>query len=221
MNISVAIDGPAGAGKSTIANIIANKFNLMYINTGSMYRAVALMCKRNNIPYTSIEEVCNLTNSLNMYFEGDKLIVNGEDISEEIRLPEVSNSVSNYAAISEVRKILVKLQQEMANKYDIIMDGRDIGTVVLKNSPLKFFLTASAEERAKRRYNELNDKGVVVEYNTILNDIIKRDYIDSNRETNPLRMAEDAIEIDSSKLSINEVVELISNHIEKYMKTSK
>lgn len=221
MNISVAIDGPAGAGKSTIANIIANKFNLMYINTGSMYRAVALMCKRNNIPYTSVEEVCNLTNSLNMYFEGDKLIVNGEDISEEIRLPEVSNSVSNYAAISEVRKILVKLQQEMANKYDIIMDGRDIGTVVLKNSPLKFFLTASAEERAKRRYNELNDKGVVVEYNTILNDIIKRDYIDSNRETNPLRMAEDAIEIDSSKLSINEVVELISNHIEKYMKTSK
>lgn len=218
MNISVAIDGPAGAGKSTIASIVANRFNLMYINTGSMYRAVTLMCRRNDIPPSRVSEVCNLTNSLNMYFDGDNLIVNEEDVSEEIRLPDVSNDVSNYAAIPQVREILVKIQQAMANKYNVIMDGRDIGTVVLKNSPLKFYLTASAEERAKRRFNELNGKGIDIEYNNILNDIIKRDYIDSNRETNPLRKAEDAIEIDSSKLSINEVVEIISDHIKDYVK---
>jgi CMP/dCMP kinase len=217
LNISVAIDGPAGAGKSTIASIVANRFSLMYINTGSMYRAVTLMCMRNNIAYTKVKDVCSLTNSLNMYFEGERLVVNEEDVSEEIRLPEVSNNVSNYAAIPQVREILVKLQQAMANKYNVIMDGRDIGTVVLKDAPFKFFLTASSEERAKRRFNELNAKGITVEYNTILNDIIKRDYIDSNREISPLRKAQDAIEIDSSKLYINEVVEIISNYIKEYM----
>ncbi|MDW8801944.1 (d)CMP kinase [Clostridium sp. A1-XYC3] len=221
MNISVAIDGPAGAGKSTIANIIANRFNLMYINTGSMYRAVALMCMRRGISYTEVEAVCNLTNSLTMYFVGDKLVVNEEDVSEEIRLPKVSNNVSNFAAIAEVREILVRLQQEMASKYNVIMDGRDIGTVVLKNAPLKFFLTASAQERANRRCNELNEKGIAVEYNNILDDIIKRDYIDSNRETNPLRMAEDAIKIDSSKLCIDEVVDLISSYIREYINKHK
>lgn len=217
MNISVAIDGPAGAGKSTIASIVANKFNFMYINTGSMYRAVTLMCMRNNISYTQIDDVCNLTNSLKMYFDGEKLIVNDEDVSEEIRLPEVSNNVSNYAAIQQVRETLVKLQQAMAEKYNVIMDGRDIGTVVLKNAPFKFYLTASPEERAKRRFSELNAKGIDVEYNNILNDIIKRDYVDSNREINPLKKAQDAIEIDSSKLSINEVVDIISNYIKEYM----
>lgn len=217
MNISVAIDGPAGAGKSTIASIVADRFNLMYINTGSMYRAVTLMCMRNNISPTMVADVCNLTNSLDMHFNGDSLIVNGENVSEEIRLPDVSNNVSNYAAIPQVREILVTIQQAMANKYDVIMDGRDIGTVVLKNAPFKFYLTASAEERAKRRFDELNTKGIAVEYNNILNDIIKRDYVDSNREINPLRKAKDAIEIDSSKLSISEVVEIISNHIKKYI----
>lgn len=218
MNISVAIDGPAGAGKSTIASIVANRFRLMYIDTGSMYRAVTLMCMRDDIAYTNVEDVCSLTNSLNMHFEGERLVVNGEDVSEEIRVPEVSNNVSNYAAISQVREILVKLQQAMANKYDVIMDGRDIGTVVLKDAPFKFFLTASSEERAKRRFNELNAKGITVEYNNILNDILKRDYIDSNREISPLKKAQDAIEIDSSKLSINEVVDIISNYIKEYMK---
>lgn len=218
MSISVAIDGPAGAGKSTIANIIATKFNLMYINTGSMYRAVTLISLRNNINYKDVNSICDLTNSLDMYFKGDSLIVNNEDISEEIRSIEVSNNVSNYAAIPEVREILVKLQQDIANKYDVIMDGRDIGTVVLKNSPLKFFLTANAEERAKRRYEELKEKCITVEYNDILNDILKRDYIDSNRDVNPLRKAHDAIEIDSSKLSIDDVISVISDYIESYLK---
>lgn len=221
MNISVAIDGPAGAGKSTIASIIADRFNLMYINTGSMYRAVTLMCIRQNIVYTDSHAVCNLTKSLDMYFDGDRLIVKGEDVSDEIRHPEISNNVSNYASIPELREILVELQQSIADKYNVIMDGRDIGTVVLKDSPLKFFLTASAEERAKRRCSELNEKGIEVEYNNILNDIIKRDYIDSNREINPLKKAENAIEIDSSKLCINEVVELISEQIKKYIEKHK
>ncbi len=221
MYISVAIDGPAGAGKSTIANIIANKFNLMYINTGSMYRAVTLMSMRNGISHTDVKAVCNLTNSLQMHFVGELLIVNNEDVSEEIRTPKISNSVSNYAAIPEVREILVKLQQDISHKYNVIMDGRDIGTVVLKNSPLKFFLTATAEERANRRCDELNEKGIAVEYNNILNDILKRDYIDSNRASNPLRKAEDAIEIDSSKLSIDEVIQLISKYIEEYIDENK
>ncbi|MBV7276564.1 (d)CMP kinase [Clostridiaceae bacterium UIB06] len=218
MYISVAIDGPAGAGKSTIANIIADRFKLMYINTGSMYRAVTLMSMRNNINFSNVREVCRLTNSLEMHFENDNLIVNGEDITDEIRSLEVSNNVSNYATIPEVRSILVKLQQNMAYKYNVIMDGRDIGTVVLKDAPLKFFLTARAEERAKRRCKEFEEKGIYVEYNNVLNDIIKRDYIDTHRENNPLCKATDAIEIDSSKLSISEVVDVISNYINEYIK---
>ncbi|MBC2581361.1 (d)CMP kinase [Clostridium sp. DJ247] len=221
MNISVAIDGPAGAGKSTIANIVADRFKLMYINTGSMYRAVTLMATRNNIPYTNVDEVCKLTNSLKMHFDNERLIVNGEDVSDEIRNPMISNIVSNYAVIPEVRSTMVELQQNMASKYNVIMDGRDIGSVVLKNAPLKFFLTASAEERAKRRCSEFSEKGIIVEYKEVLNDIIKRDYIDSSRAVNPLCKAPDAIEIDSSKLSVDEVVELICKYIEEYLERNK
>lgn len=217
MNISVAIDGPAAAGKSTIANIVAKNFKLMYINTGSMYRAVTLLCMREKISYKDITKVCNLVKSVDMYFKNDRIIVNEEDVEDEIRSIVVSTNVSNYAAIKEVRAILVNIQQNMSDKYSVVMDGRDIGTVVLKNSPLKFFLTASAEARAKRRYLELNKKGTLVEYNSILNDIIKRDYIDSNREESPLKMAQDAIKIDSSNLSIDDVVEVMSGYIRRYI----
>ncbi|OAA94972.1 (d)CMP kinase [Clostridium coskatii] len=217
MKISVAIDGPAAAGKSTIANIVAQKFNFMYINTGAMYRAVTLMCIRQNISYTDVNRVCEVTKSLKMYFEGEKLIVNGEDLTESIKHPTISNTVSNYAAISDVRKLLVKLQQQMAGEYNVIMDGRDIGSVVLKNAPLKFFLTASPEERAKRRYNELSEKNISVNYDEILNDIIKRDHIDSHRSSSPFVKAEDAVEIDSSFLSLSEVVQIISSYIKKYI----
>ncbi|ADK15193.1 MULTISPECIES: (d)CMP kinase [Clostridium] len=217
MKISVAIDGPAAAGKSTIANIVAQKFNFMYINTGAMYRAVTLMCIRQNISYTDVNRVCEVTKSLKMHFEGEKLIVNGEDLTESIKHPTISNTVSNYAAISDVRKLLVKLQQQMAGEYNVIMDGRDIGSVVLKNAPLKFFLTASPEERAKRRYNELSEKNISVNYDEILNDIIKRDHIDSHRSSSPFVKAEDAVEIDSSFLSLSEVVQIISSYIKKYI----
>ncbi|MBD7914828.1 (d)CMP kinase [Clostridium sp. Sa3CUN1] len=210
MKISVAIDGPAGAGKSTIAKLVAKNFNLMYINTGAMYRAVALVAKENNIDDTNIQELSNLIDSLNMKFINDDLYLNDENIQDKITMPEISSIVSKYASIKEVRSKLVDLQREMSKKYDVIMDGRDIGTVVLKDSKFKFFLTATPEARAERRYKELKNRGLSVDYSTILEDIIKRDYIDSNREVDPLRKAEDAIEIDTTNLSIDEVVEKIS-----------
>ena len=213
MRISVAIDGPAGAGKSTIAKLVSKEFNLMYINTGAMYRAVSLMAKENNIEPSDIKRLMELIDTLEMHFENDDLILNGKNVQEKITMPEISSIVSNYASIPEVRQKLVNLQRNMSEKYNVLMDGRDIGTVVLKNAPFKFFLTATAEERAKRRFNELVSRGIEVNYDTLLSDIIKRDYIDSNREVDPLRMADDAIEIDSSNLSIEEVTEFIFNYI--------
>lgn len=213
MRISVAIDGPAGAGKSTIAKLLAKEFSLMYINTGAMYRAVALIAKRNNIEDTDIECLCNLIDELDMRFECDDLILNNINVQDQITMPEISSIVSKYASIKEVRQKLVKLQREMSNKFDVIMDGRDIGTVVLKDSKFKFFLTATPQERANRRFKELTDRGVSVDYNTILEDIIKRDHIDSTREIDPLKKADDAIEIDTTGLSIKEVVEVIALNI--------
>jgi cytidylate kinase len=211
--MSVAIDGPAGAGKSTIAKIVGKNFNLMYINTGAMYRAVTYIAMKEKISYEDTDRLISLLDNLEMHFEGDNLILNGIDITSELTMPIISNNVSNYAALSLVRQKLVKMQQAIAKKYDVIMDGRDIGTVVLKDSKFKFYLTASAETRAMRRYNELIEKNIEVNYDSILEDIIKRDYIDSNREVDPLTKAKDAIEVDSSNLSIEEVVEVICDYI--------
>lgn len=218
MILSIAVDGPAGAGKSTIAKIISDKFNLMYINTGAMYRAVALFAIRGKISSGDINGLCNMMGSLEMHFDRNKLIVNGEDVSELIILPDISKKVSEYAAVKEVRKHMVSKQQNMALKYDVIMDGRDIGTVVLKDAFIKFFINASAEERAKRRFTELKEKGITVDYNEILQDIIKRDYYDSHRDIDPLKKAEDAIEIDTSFLNIKEVVEKMSEYIYNKMR---
>lgn len=215
MRLSVAIDGPAGAGKSTIAKIIGKNFNLMYINTGAMYRAITVMAIRNNITYLEIEKLCKLTDSLEMHFDKDKIIVNNEDLSDKVNMPDISKQVSNYAAVSEIRERLVRLQRKMSEKYDVVMDGRDIGTVVLKDAAFKFYLTASPEKRARRRFEEFMTKGIDVDYEKILSDIIKRDYIDSHREVNPLTKAEDAIEIDSSDMTIEQVVDFITNRIRK------
>lgn len=213
MKLSVAIDGPAGAGKSTIAKLVAKEFNLMYINTGAMYRAVALKSRENNIDSNNIEELCNLIDSMEMKFENDDLILNGVNIQDKITIPEISSVVSIYASIPEVRHKLVKLQQDMSRKFNVIMDGRDIGTVVLKESPFKFFLTATPEERAERRYKELKERGLDVNYDVILSDIIKRDHIDSTREIDPLRKADDAVEIDTTGLNITEVTNKICSLI--------
>lgn len=215
MKLNVAIDGPAGAGKSTIAKMVGSKFNLMYINTGSMYRAITLKALENNIKSDNIEELCDLMSNLEMHFENDRLILNGEDVNDALTLPKISENVSNYAAILEVREKLVYLQQKMAEKYDVIMDGRDIGTVVLKDAPFKFYITASPEERASRRYKELCSKNIEVNYDNILEEIKKRDYIDSTRKINPLTKAKDAIEIDTTTMSIDEVVDSICSIITK------
>ena len=213
--ITVAIDGPAGAGKSTIAKIIGEKFNLMYINTGSMYRAVTLKALENNISAEEVDKLLVMIDGMDMHFKNDELILNGENINSLITMPNISKNVSAYASIREVRERLVNLMRKMALRYSVIMDGRDIGTVVLKDANFKFFLTASPEERADRRYKELMGKGVEVNYDEILQDIIKRDYLDSNREVDPLRKAEDAIEIDTTGIGIMGVVEKISSYMEK------
>lgn len=211
--LSVAIDGPAGAGKSTIAKIVAENLNLMYINTGAMYRAVTLKALENNIEYTDLEELLKLIDSMDIYFENDDLFLNGENINDKLTHPSISKRVSEYASVKEVRVKLVELMRNMSDKYNVIMDGRDIGTVVLKNAPYKFFLTASASERANRRFSELTAKGLEVNYDEILEDIIKRDEYDSTREVDPLKKAEDAVEIDTTGLTIDGVVSEILNRI--------
>ncbi|GIM30642.1 cytidylate kinase [Clostridium polyendosporum] len=216
MRLSVAIDGPAGAGKSTIAKIVAKEFNLMYINTGAMYRAVTLKAIENNISPDNIEALCTIIEDMEMHFENDELYLNGININDQITLPNISQEVSAYASIGEVRIRLVNMQRTMSLKYDVIMDGRDIGTVVLKDAAYKFFLTATPEERANRRYEELRNKDIEVNYNQILKEIIRRDYADSHREIDPLKKAEDAIEIDTTGLSINGVVEKICSYIKSH-----
>lgn len=221
MNLSVAIDGPAGAGKSTIAKLLGEKFNLMYINTGSMYRAVTLKALEKNIKAENLNELFPLIDSLSMHFENNRLILNGVDVNDKLSLPNISNTVSLYASIKEVRERLVKLQQDMAKNFDVIMDGRDIGTVVLKDATFKFFLTATPEERADRRYKEFISNGIISDYNEILQDIKKRDYIDSHREVDPLKKADDAIEIDTTGLGISEVVDKMAYIMNETLKETK
>ncbi|NOW91394.1 cytidylate kinase [Clostridium beijerinckii] len=215
MKISVAIDGPAGAGKSTIAKLVSKRFDLMYINTGAMYRAVALKAQEQNLQPENVQEICNIIKTMEMHFENDDLILNGENIQDKITTPNISSIVSGYASISEVRAILVKLQREMSSKFSVIMDGRDIGTVVLKDANFKFFLTASPEQRATRRFKELQERNIECSYDQILKDIIDRDYKDTHRATDPLKKADDAVEIDSTNLDINGVVNVIADYIGK------
>ena len=215
----IVFDGPAGVGKSTIAKTIALELGYAYIDTGAMYRAVTLFALENGVAIDTLNQQALLDLVLNepfkFVFTGGSLRVyhGNRDITTAVRSQLVSQNVSSVAAMPAVRAGLTDLQRKMAASANVVMEGRDIGTVVLKNSPLKFFLTASVEERAKRRYNELSEKNISVNYDEILNDIIKRDYMDSHREISPLVKSEDALEIDSSNLSISEVVEVISKYI--------
>lgn len=218
MRISVAIDGPAGAGKSTIAKLVAKEFDLMYINTGAMYRAVALKSNENGLTPDKVNDICALIEGMDMEFVNDDLVLNGVNIQNEITVPEISGIVSDYASIPEVRAKLVELQREMSKKFNVIMDGRDIGTVVLKEAPFKFFLTATPEERANRRFKELKERNIDCQYEVILKDIIERDYKDSHREVDPLRKADDAIEVDTTGLNIIEVTEKINSVISNNIK---
>ena len=210
---NIAIDGPAGAGKSTIAQIVAKELGFIYVDTGAMYRTLALACFRDGIDTTDEAAVVAKCESVEVtlgYEDGvQKVFLNGEDVSEEIRREEIGNLTSSIAVYPGVRKILVALQQDLASKNNVVMDGRDIGTAVLPNADLKIYLTASVETRAKRRYDQLLENGQTGDLKEIEKDIEDRDYRDMNRDVSPLTQAEDAVKVDSSNMTIDEVVSKI------------
>lgn len=221
--INVAIDGPSGAGKSTIARSAAAQLGYVYIDTGALYRTIGLNAMRTGADLSSAEEIeKTLTDSLSVelkFVDGEqRMFLGGEDVSAEIRTPEASMAASKVSAVPAVRAYLFDLQRSMAENNNCIMDGRDIGTVVLPNAQVKIFLTASPEARAQRRYKELLEKGIDVKYDDVLSDINKRDWDDSHRAIAPLKKADDAILCDTSDIdlpsSIALVIDTIKNNIE-------
>lgn len=219
MGFNVAIDGPAGAGKSTIAKLVAKETGFIYVDTGAMYRALAVHFINEGLDgedVSAIEEACKRASVSIRYEDGvQKVLLNGEDVSTLIRQENVGNMASKSSTVPKVREKLLELQRNLASKEDVIMDGRDIGTNILPKAEVKIYLTASVSTRAKRRFDELTGKGVQCNYDDICHDIEDRDYRDMNRETAPLKQAEDAILIDSSDMTISEVVSKIMTYIEK------
>lgn len=219
MSYSVAIDGPAGAGKSTIAKMVAKKLGFIYVDTGAMYRAMALHLLRKGIPATdsaAISATCEDADITIRYQNGEQVVLlNGENVNGLIRTEEVGNMASSSSTNGDVRKKLVSLQQKLAKTAEVIMDGRDIGTVVLPDANVKIYLTAGSDVRAKRRYDELTAKGETCDLQKIEKDIIERDERDMNREISPLRQADDAVLVDSSYMTIEEVAEKIISLINK------
>ena len=213
MSMNIAIDGPAGAGKSTIAKRLAKKLGFIYVDTGAMYRAMAYYFLQHNIDAkdeNAIAAACPDVDVTITYENGEQqVLLNGENVNGVIRNEEVGNMASSTSVYPVVRKKLVELQRQLAKSADVIMDGRDIGTCVLPDAQVKIYLTASSATRAKRRYDELTDKGVSCDLAEIEKDIIDRDYRDMHRETSPLRQAEDAVLVDSSEMNIDEVVDAI------------
>lgn len=214
--VNIAIDGPAGAGKSTIAKMVSAEMGYIYVDTGAMYRAVALYLTENNIPDEDIEKYIGGVDVSLKFIDGVQRVYLGDrDVSELIRTPEISMAASRTSAIPAVRARLFDLQQKLARENNIIMDGRDIGTVVLPNADVKIFLTASAEERANRRYKELSEKPDCPTYEEILKDIVQRDYNDMNRETAPLKQAEDAVLVDTTELTLEQSAAKIAEIIKE------
>ncbi|MBP3243128.1 MAG: (d)CMP kinase [Ruminococcus sp.] len=208
--INIAIDGPAGAGKSTIAKMVSAKLGYIYVDTGALYRTVALYITENNIPDEDIEKSLEKADVSLRFIDGAQRVFLGDrDVSDVIRTPEISMAASRTSAIPAVRAYLFETQQKIARENNIIMDGRDIGTVVLPNADVKIFLTASAEERANRRYKELAEKPDCPPYEDILKDIIQRDYQDMHREIAPLKQAEDAVLVDTTELNLEQSAEAI------------
>lgn len=205
----IAIDGPSGAGKSTIAKRVAAELAIDYIDTGAMYRAVGLKMLKSGIPMEENETLFEMLANTDVDFSEGRVYLDGEDVSDLIRTQEVSKAASDCSAFATVRRKLVELQQAMGKRKSVIMDGRDIGTVVLKDAEYKFYLTATAEERAMRRFRELQAKGSTDTYEKVLEDVNKRDYNDMHRDVDPLRQAEDAVLIDSTNMSIEEVVDFV------------
>lgn len=214
--ISIAIDGPAAAGKSTVAKLIAKKLNFVYVDTGAMYRAVTVYCLKHGIDCQNEEAVnaCIKDIEINMY-PNHTVFLNGEDVSKDIRSTECANNVSYIASYKQVRLFLVEQQRKIAANVSVVMDGRDIGTYVLPNAEVKIFQVASVETRAKRRYLENLEKGISCSFEEITKLIEKRDYIDSHRDFAPLSKAEDAISLDTSNMNIEEVVNAILDIINR------
>ena len=216
MKINIAIDGPSGAGKSTISNILAEKLGYVHLDTGAMYRSVAYAALKRNIALDDEDKVVEMISKLDLNMNPDGTIIcDGEDITKKIREPHMSMAASNVSKLKNVRAALVKMQQKIASNKGYILDGRDIGTVVLTDAEVKIFLIASAEERAKRRVLQNEESGIKTEYKQIYDEIIARDYQDSHRENSPLKKADDAIEIDSSNMSLDEVVNEVLKYVNK------
>lgn len=217
--IAIAIDGPAGAGKSTIARAVAKKLEFIYVDTGALYRAVGLKFSREGVDTTlncNVEEILSKTN-IDIAFVGDeqRVFLDGDDVSDKIRTPEASMMASAVSAVPVVRAFLLELQRKMARENNVIMDGRDIGTVILPNAQVKIFLTASAEERARRRFIELTEKGTKTTFDEVLSDMKIRDYNDSHREIAPLKPADDSTIVDTTGLTLEESKQAILDVVNK------
>ncbi|MBQ3185723.1 MAG: (d)CMP kinase [Firmicutes bacterium] len=209
----IAIDGPSGAGKSTIAKLVAKKLGIDYIDTGAMYRAVGYKMKREDIPFEECDELKAMLDATDIDFVSGDIILDGQIVNTLIRTSEVSQMASKCSALPMVREKLVEIQRNMGSRKSVIMDGRDIGTNVLKDAEYKFFLTASAEERAERRHKELIEKGEEITFEEVLRDIQARDHNDMTRALNPLKKADDALEVDSTGMNIDQVTEAILKEI--------
>ncbi|MCR5207627.1 MAG: (d)CMP kinase [Eubacterium sp.] len=219
--INVAIDGPAGAGKSTVAKAAAKELGFIYVDTGALYRTIALNAVRKGVIEDNekiIEMLADTKVELGFEDGVQKVYLNGEEVSAYIRTPEISMGASNVSAIPKVREFLLELQREIARKNNVIMDGRDIATVVLPNADVKIFLFASPECRAQRRYKELIEKGESVMYEDVLNDVNQRDYQDSHREIAPLKPSEDSVMCDTSELNLEESIAAVVNIIKENTK---
>lgn len=222
MSIAIAIDGPAGAGKSTISKAAAKELGFIYIDTGALYRTVGLAASQRGVEPVESKEVDELLESIKVELtfndKGEQVVLlDGEDVSGLIRTPEASMTASKISAIPAVRAYLLDLQRDMAKTNNVIMDGRDIGTVVLPNAEIKIFLTAAPEARAKRRYDELIEKGMDVKYEDILDDVKTRDYNDSHREIAPLKQADDAVLADTTNVDLQGSIDLIVSIIKERM----
>ena len=211
--INIAIDGPSGAGKSTLAKAVARELKIHYLDTGAMYRGVAYAALQAGVDVMDSQEVEPFLNALDIqtvYVDDEQqVLVNGENVMPYIRTPEVSKGASDISAQPCVRLKLVAMQREVAKKYDVVLDGRDIGTFVLPNAKFKFFVTADVEERARRRFDEMQKSGISGDFQNVLDDMLKRDKNDSSRSLAPLKKAEDAILIDTTSLDINAVINLV------------
>lgn len=223
--MNIAVDGPSGAGKSTLSRMLAQKLGYLYIDTGAMYRAVGLFAVRRGVTgegedYAPAVEALLPEISLDLRHtaDGQRVLLNGEDVTEAVRQPEISRAASRVSAIPVVRAFLLGRQRELARRYDVVMDGRDIGTVVLPHAQLKIFLSASAQDRARRRTDELRLKGVPVVYEQVLADMVARDKLDTERAVAPLRAAEDAVKLDTTGLEIAESFEKLCRIAEEARK---